>query len=184
MSAALKNDERKSPNDLDISDLGRPDTLRYNILTLVINEEYDRAIQYLKDFLNKESPYASFKQKTERYVQYSIDLIFAIRTKRNFPGLTSLTRTKQNELKEKFKEQFQELKFIIKKIENCEEELRLNDIKSTRLVVKAVWLSFVLVSASALVVELFWGLGVTISAVFDEYLTAVLNWFYHITGLV
>ncbi len=184
MAAALKKDERKSPQDLDLSDLGRPDTLRYNILTFVINEEYDRAIQYLKDFLNKESPYASFQQKTERYIQHSIDLIFAIRTKRNFPGLTSLTRTKQHELKEKFKEHFQELKFVIKKIEKAEEELRLNDVKSTQIVVKAIWCSVALVAISAFVIELFWGLGLTISIVFDEYISIALDWFYRSIGLI
>lgn len=183
MSAAIK-EHRKSPQDLDISDLGRPDTLRYNILTFVINEEYDRAITYLKDFLNQESPYSTFKTKTERYIQHSIDLIFAIRTKRNFPGLGSLTRTKQHELKEKFKEHFQELKHVIKKIESCQEELRLNDIKSTNIVVKAVWLSVALVSISALLVELANGLGSTIAIVSDEYITQALDWAYKILGLI
>ncbi len=184
MSAAVKKNDKKSTQDLDISDLGRPDTLRYNILTFVINEEYDRAITYLKDFLNKESVYSTFRSKTERYIQHSIDLIFAIRTKRNFPGLTSLTRTKQHELKEKFKEHFQELKFVIKKIEKCEEDLRLNDIKSTQIVVKAVWFSLALVSISAFVLELFMGLGATIAVVFDEYSSSALDWFYRLVGLV
>lgn len=183
MSAALK-DERKSPQDLDISDLGRADTLRYNVLTFVINEEYDRAITYLKDFLNKESAYATFKQKVERYVQHSIDLIFAIRTKRNFPGKSSLTRTKQVELKEKFKEHFQELKLVIKKIENCQEELRLNDIRSTKIVVKAIWTSVALVATAAFVLEVVGGLGMTAYIIFDEYLTLALNWFYHLTGII
>ncbi len=183
MAAELKED-RKSPHDLDISDLGRPDTIRYNVLTFVINEEYDRAITYLKDFLNKDSPYASFKLKTERYVQHSIDLIFAIRTKRNFPGLSSLTRTKQHELKEKFKEHFQELKFVIKKIENCEEELRLNDVRSTQIVVKAIWISIVLMAVSALGIELFRGLGLTAYTVFDEYVTLSLDWIYKTLGLI
>jgi hypothetical protein len=183
MAAAIK-EQRKSPQDLDISDLGRPDTLRYNILTFVINEEYDRAITYLKDFLNQDSPYATFKNRTERYIQHSIDLIFAIRTKRNFPGLGSLTRTKQHELKEKFKEHFQELKHVIKKIENCQEELRLNDIKSTSIVVKAVWFSVAIVSVSALVVELFNGLGNTIAVVSDEYITLALDGIYKLLGLI
>jgi hypothetical protein len=183
MSAALK-EKRKGTNDLDISDLGRPDTLRYNVLTFVINEEYDRAITFLKDFLNKESPYATFRLKTERYVQHSIDLIFAIRTKRNFPGLTSLTRTKQHELKEKFKEHFQELKHVIKKIENCQEELRLSDIKSTQIVVKAVWISIAMVTASALALEILKGLGFTMYVVFDEYLGLALDWIYKFVGLI
>ncbi len=46
--SALKSPSRM--NDIDATDLGRPDTLRYNILTFVINEEYDRAIKALKDF--------------------------------------------------------------------------------------------------------------------------------------
>ncbi len=183
MSAAAKK-ERKSPNDLDISDLGRPETLRYNVLTFVINEEYDRAIAYLKDYSNKESPYATFKLKTERYIQHSINLIFAIRTKRNFPGLTSLTRTKQQELKEKFKEHFQELKYVIKKIENCQEELRLNDIKSTKIVVKSVWVSISIVAGSAFFMDLFLGLGATIQIVLDEYISLTLDWIYKSLGLI
>ncbi len=184
MSAALKKIEKKSPQDLDISDLGRPDTLRYNILTFVINEEYDRAIAYLKDYLDKESVYATFKSKIERYIQHSIDLIFAIRTKRNFPGLNLLTRTKQHELKEKFKEHFQELKFVIKKIEKCEDDLRLNDIKSTQIVVKSIWFSLALVSVSAFIVELFLGLGATAVVVFDEYTSLTLDWLYKAVGLL
>ena len=119
-------------NDLDVSDLGRPDTLRYNILSLVINEEYERAIKTLKEFMKSDSAYPNFKSKIERYSLHAVDLIYAIRTKRNFPGINALTRTKQQELKEKFREHFNELKVILRKIENCLEELRLNDVKSTQ----------------------------------------------------
>ena len=111
-------------NDLDLSELGRPDTLRYNILSFVINEEYERAIKTLNDFLVSESDYPNFKNKVERYSLHGIDLIYAIRTKRNFPGINALTRTKQQELKEKFREHFNELKVILRKIEiawkNCD----------------------------------------------------------------
>ncbi len=43
-------------NDIEVADLGKPDTMRYNILTMVINEEYDRAIVTVKEFMNAESP--------------------------------------------------------------------------------------------------------------------------------
>jgi hypothetical protein len=98
--------------------------------------------------------------------------------------LSSLTRTKQHELKEKFKEHFQELKFVIKKIENCEEELRLNDVRSTQIVVKAIWISIVLMAVSALGIELFRGLGLTAYTVFDEYVTLSLDWIYKTLGLI
>ena len=182
MSAA--KEERRSPHDLDISDLGKPDTLRYNVLTFVINEEYDRAINYLKEFLEKDSPYPTFRLKVERYVQHSIDLIFAIRTKRNFPGFNSLTRTKQQELKDKFKEHFQELKYVINKIENSLEELRLNDIRSTKIVVKSIWGSLLIVFIGGVMVEFANGLGHSFYTVVDEYTTLALDWIYTVLNLI
>jgi hypothetical protein len=183
MGAAVKKNEKQNIQELDISDFGRPDTLRYNILTYVINEDYDRAITALKDFLNKDSVYATFRSKVERYVNHSIDLIFAIRTKRNFPGMNSLTRTKQQELKEKFKEHFNELKYVIKKIEKSEDDLRLKDIKSTEIVVRSIWLSLLLVTVSALVLDLIFGLGSTIYIVFDQYTSIALGWIYRVIGI-
>lgn len=177
-------EEKRSPHDLDISDLGTPDSLRYNVLTFVINEEYDRAIKYLKEFLETDSPYPSFKLKVERYIQHSIDLIFAIRTKRNFPGFNSLNRTKQQELKEKFKEHFQELKYVIGKIEKSIEELRLNDIRSTKIVMKALWASLLIVFVSTLMLEFTTGLGKTFFIVLDEYIGLSLDWLYQVLNLL
>lgn len=165
-------------NDLDVSDLGRPDTLRYNILSFVINEEYERALKTLKDFLASDSDYPNFKNKIERYSLHAIDLIYAIRTKRNFPGINALTRTKQQELKEKFREHFNELKVILRKIENCMEELRLNDVKSTRILVNSLWLSVVTIFIAGLAFELFNGLGQTAYVVFNYNVENLLNWIF------
>ena len=165
-------------NDIDASDLGRPDTLRYNVLTFVINEEYDRAIKTLKDFLDSESEYPNFKMKVQRYLLHSIDLIYAIRTKRNFPGIRSLTRTKQQELRDKFKEHFKELRFMMKKIEECMEELRLNDVRSTNLVVKSFWLSIVVVFTAAFCIDLVNGLGRSIEVVFNDFVDKSLEFLF------
>lgn len=166
-------------NDIDVSDLGRPDTIRYNILTFVINEEYDRAIKTLKDFLDSESEYPNFKIKVERYLLHSIDLIYAIRTKRNFPGISSLTRTKQQELRDKFKEHFKELRFMMKKIEDCMEELRLNDVKSTHIVIRAFWLSLVVVFAAGLSFEVVNGLGHTFEIVVNDYIDTIFQFIFN-----
>jgi hypothetical protein len=162
-------------NDIDASDLGRPDTLRYNVLTFVINEEYDRAIKTLKEFMETDNEYPNFRMKVERYLLHAVDLIYAIRTKRNFPGVSSLTRTKQQELRDKFKEHFKELRFMMKKIEDCMEELRLNDVRSTKMVVKAFWLSLVIVFIAGLTFELVRGLGYTFEVVFNEYLDKAMG---------
>ena len=165
-------------NDLDVSDLGRPDTLRYNILSFVINEEYERAIKTIKDFMVSESDYPNFKNKIERYSMHAVDLIYAIRTKRNFPGINALTRTKQQELKDKFREHFSELKVILRKIENCMEELRLNDVKSTRILVNSLWLATLTIFIAGVAMEIFNGLGSTASIVFNYHIENLLNWIF------
>src|SRR3989344_1761904 len=165
-------------NDIDVSDLGKPDTLRYNILTMVINEEYDRAIKTLKEFIESDSEYPNFRMRIERYSLHAIDLIYGIRTKRNFPGLSALTRTKQQELTDKFKEHFTELRFMMKKIEECLEELRITDIRSTRMVVKSFWYSLVVIFAAGFFIEVIRGLGYTAEVVFNDYMEKMLNLLY------
>lgn len=178
MSGAVlktKTQAQSKTNDIDVSDLGKPDTLRYNVLTLVVNEEYDRAIKTLKDFIESDSDYPNFRLKIEKYSLHAVDLMHAIRTKRNFPGLSGLTRTKQQELRDKFKEHFNELRFVMRKIEECMEELRVKDVRSTNMVVKSFWFSLVVVFAVGFFFEVIRGLGYTAEVVFNEYLDKLLN---------
>lgn len=172
----VKSSEVQSGNSSDFGgiDLGRPDSLRYNTLSYVSKEEYDRAIKILKDFIEKDSDYPNFRLKVERYALHSIDLIFAIRTKRNFPGLSSMTLTKQQELKVKCKEHFSELSLVLQKIERCLEELRLDDVKSTKIVVRAIWFSLLTVFLSAVFLDFSNGLlGAMFRVVDDQFETAV-----------
>ena len=174
------NDTKQRSSELDMNDLGHINSLRFNVLTTIINEEYDVSIQRLKDFVNQDSDYPNFKLRVERYIQHSIDLIFAIKTKRNFPGFNSLTRSKQQELKEKVKEHFQELKGVLKKIEKCMEELRLNDIRSTHIVVHSLWLSLAAVFISGILLDIFQDVGSNAYVVFDEKSAQLLEYFFKI----
>jgi len=176
--AALSIWDKRALNDLDITDLGTPDTVRFNVLTFVVNEEYDRAAHYLKDFLERESVYPNFKERVERYVMHSIDLVYAIKNKRNFPGMSLLGKSKQNELREKYRDHFFELKSVMKKIENCQEELRLNDIKSTTMIVRSFWLATMAVFVSAFAIEMFQGLGLTFIVVIEEYVNKFIDYLF------
>src|SRR6185312_7473140 len=102
-------------------DMGKADTLRYNVITFVVEENYERAIQELRTFSEKDSEYPKFKEKTERYISHAIDLVNAIRTKRKFPGAAFMTMAKQQELNERFREHFNELQNILKRIEKTED---------------------------------------------------------------
>ncbi len=107
-----KKEEGLFDVSVDRSDLGKPDSLRYNILTWVLDERYDKkAIEALKSFLKEPSDYPNFKDKITRVCITFWNLIYAIKAKRSVPGINSLTRAKQQELREKFKEHFRELQY-------------------------------------------------------------------------
>lgn len=156
---------------IDTNDFGKPDKLRYQILVQVLEEKYEQSIEDLRAFFIKESVYPSFNRRIERYVNHSIDLIYAIKAKRNFPGISQLTRAKQQELRDRFKEHFNELVFMLKKIEKIERDLMLEDARSTIYVVRALWVAAFCLLLSWFIVEVYRGLAVTSFIVVEETFT-------------
>lgn len=168
---------------IDTTDLGKPDSLRYQVLKMVLDERYDGAIQELKSFLEEPSEYPDFKNKIGRFVSHCIDLIYAIKAKRSFPGISSLTRAKQQELREKFKEHLRELQYSIKKIEKIQADLRINDVRSTIYVIRAIWYSVVGISVLGFVLEVSQGLAKTSAIVVDDSFSRFSEWLLHLVGL-
>ncbi|MGZ3769038.1 MAG: hypothetical protein ACXVCP_00050 [Bdellovibrio sp.] len=160
---------------VDRTDLGKPDSLRYGILNLVLNENYDKAIEDLKAFLEVPSEYPNFKSKITRYISHSIDLIYAIKAKRGFPGINSLTRAKQQELREKFKGHFRELHYVLKIIEKIQGDLRVEDVRSTIYIVKAAWFAGLAIVITAFWMEIVHGLAKTSVIVFDDAFGKLAN---------
>lgn len=167
---------------VDKTDLGRPDSLRYSILTWVLDERYDRAIEELKDYLEKPSDYPNFKDKITRFIHHAIDLIYAIKAKRSFPGINSLTRAKQQELREKFKGHFRELQYVLKVVEKIQGDLRVQDVRSTIYVVKALWIAGLSIIILAFWLDIVHGLAQTSFVVFDDLYSKFADWFAALLG--
>ncbi len=163
-------------------DFGRADSLRYNILMWVLDEKYDKSIQEMRNFLINPSEYPNFKGKVERFVAHGVDLIYAIKAKRNFPGIASLTRAKQQELREKFKEHFRELQMVMKKIEKIQVDLRVEDARSTIFVVRALWISGLSIAALGFALEIINGLALTGHIVLSESLDKGVNMLFNAIG--
>src|SRR4051812_26215736 len=98
-------------------DAGRLNTLRTSVLTLVVAENYDRATADLTDYVDAKTTFPGFQERCERLVNHCSELIQAIHTKRNFPGLTTLSLSKQQEIHEKVLEHFEDLKSHLRQIE-------------------------------------------------------------------
>ncbi len=163
-------------------DFGRADSLRYNILMWVLDEKYDKSIAEMKNFLENPSDYPNFREKVERYVSHGTDLIYAIKAKRNFPGIASLTRAKQQELREKFKEHFRELQIVMKKIEKIQVDLRIEDARSTIYVIRALWLSGASIAVLGFILEIFNGLAITSHVVINDILDQAVGWIFSLIG--
>lgn len=159
-------------------DLGKADTLRYNVLTYVVEENYDSAIRELREFYNTESEFPKLKDRIERYVQHGIDLVNAIRAKRNFPGMKLLTVAKQQELNEKFVAHFGELTQVLKRIERIQNDLRLEDIRSTVWIVKAAITAAIAVATIAFLLDVNQWLLQTTVVVVDDLFKEFTVWLF------
>jgi predicted RNA-binding protein with EMAP domain len=177
MGLPIKKDLRSELGAVG-KDMGQADTLRFNVLTYVVEENYEGAIRELKNFLERDSEYPKFRERVERYIQHAVDLVNAIRAKRKFPGAQMLTMAKQQELNEKFVSHFSELQFILKKVEHIQRDLRLEDIRSTVWIVKAAISSAIVIAVVAFLLDVNQGLMATTMIVVDDIFREFMNWMF------
>ena len=97
--------------------------------------------------------------------------------------MSLLTRSKQNEMRERVRDHFQELKMVMRKVEASQEELRIIDIKSTTILVKALWMSTVMVFISAIVIEVAQGMGSSFVEVANGYADILIDMLFNYLGL-
>lgn len=168
---------------IDPMDFGPPDKLRHQVLAKVADEQYESAIEQLRNFFATKSPYPTFNLRIERYINHSIDLIYAIKAKRSFPGITQLTRAKQQELRDRFRDHFNELIQVLKKMEKIERDLKLEDARSTIYVVKALWVAAMVVALIWFFIEVYRGLAVTSFLVVKDTFVTWIDAFLDYIGM-
>ena len=132
--------------------------LRRIVLQSVVAGQYEGAKEEVITYVNSKEDYPSFRPRISRYVSHSQDLIAAIESKRNFPGLSSLPVSKQQDIFEKVIDHFDELRQVLTRIEATSHEVRLNDIRSTVIFIKSVAWSMIGIVFLALILDLTNGL--------------------------
>lgn len=152
-------------------------SLRSQILSSVAAEGYESAIEELDNYVADRAAFPGFQERASRYVRHCHDLIQAIQTKRNFPGLAALSLSKQQEIHEKVLEHFEELKHNLKHIEKVERENRLVDLRSTVWVVKtfSAWLGIIF--CVALLLDIRAGILTELVKGTSHYLDVASSWF-------
>lgn len=164
-------------------DAGGPGSLRNLILTSIASDNYQRAIDDIKEYLDSKNEYPQFRVRSERYLSYAVDLVNAIKAKRSFPGMQHLSMSKQQELFDRAMEHFEDLKVTLKKVEQIEKEVRLDDVRSTVWVVKALVYCLFAFLALAFVREASKGVLPSAYVVVDGASDDAINWIFDKIGM-
>lgn len=158
------------------ADLGRADSLRYNVLSYVMDDQYDRAIEQLRAFHEGEKEFELFRIRSERLILHCTDLINAIRAKKKFQNLATLTAAKQKEINEKYMAHFNELMLVLKRVEKMRHDIKLDDSRTTIYVVQSLWISVAALFVLALLLDFQGGLGRTTGLVWDDVTHELARW--------
>ncbi len=177
------NSEFSARMAASVQEIGQVDTMRHTILTYVAAENYERAIKELQDYVASKVDYPQFKQRAGRYVSYAIDLINAIKAKRSFPGIHLLSISKQQELFDRGMAHFEDLKATLRKIELIDREVRIQDVRSTILVVKAAVYSCFAILVCLFLLDVSRGTWPTIARVLDSLFLQGIDYLFDLTGL-
>ncbi len=158
---------------LNLDDLGRPDSLRRNILQKVSGEHYQNAIDLLKEYKTIHPQFPDFIVHAERYLDYAVDLVNGIKAKRSFPGIANLPMNKQEELFTRAYDHFEDLKATLRRVEKAELEVRLVDRRSTIWVLQAFVHSTSAIVILGLILEVYRGTLGTAGVVIDDALEKI-----------
>jgi hypothetical protein len=193
LDVALKVAEAQQERDLNskistrmkssMREAGLRDGARSLILTNVAIENYEKALEELDLYTKAQADYPQFQERSGRYLSYAGDLINAIRAKRSFPGMQHLSMSKQQELHDRAMTHFEDLKATLRKIETIEKEVRLDDVRSTVWVIKALIYCLFAVLVLGFLLELSRGVLPAANVVADDAFGQVTNAIFDKLGL-
>ncbi|MBX7232662.1 MAG: hypothetical protein K1X29_11310 [Bdellovibrionales bacterium] len=160
-------------------DSGYGDNIMQVVLNCVVRGEYKAAIYELDHYINSRAQFPNFQSRVVNQKKLAQELINAIESKRNFPGLATLPLAKQQELKEHVLYNFKELKKHISSITAQEKNARMQDLRSTVILLKVSALSVFGVFAFAFFLIVTQWLGRTFVFVFDAQIQATVDWIFN-----
>jgi hypothetical protein len=176
----MQDELRRKLEESKRKDLGRMDSLRSSILGLVVSENYQRATEEMVAYIDLKTLFPGFQDRVQRVVQHCSELIQAIQTKRNFPGLAALSLAKQQEIHERVLVHFEELKQHLRQIEMIEREFKLDDVRSTVWVVRSLVQGVTAIFLVGLALDIQAGVFNSAWMVTSQYLDGFSVWFVNL----
>ncbi|MCC6277389.1 MAG: hypothetical protein IT289_05690 [Oligoflexia bacterium] len=146
-------------------DLG---VLQYSVLEMVSLSKYDDAARILAEYRKSKSKYPTYEIKTGRLFDHCGELIEAIRAKKTFPNLQNLAQTKQEEIHQKAKENWEDLRVSLRRLRTMENEMAVADSRSSVWVIRALIFSAFMILGTFVIQEAFRSFGMSFSFFIDE----------------
>ncbi len=158
---------------------GRLDGFRHTILSLVVEGRYDVAIAEISLYSTTDQKLPVFKRRAERFLSHCEELIRAIESKIKFCQTRTITRSQKHELYTMVIRHFHELTDSLKKIERIENDIRVNDLKSTVWVLKAFIMSVGCIILFGMTREAV----LSMSKPMNVIITDLINMIFHLIGM-
>lgn len=139
--------------DLHQNIKGKVSSLRHIILSSVVDGNYDDAIHELRLYEDFNSQLPIFRIQAERYFSHCEELIRAIDSKIKFAESKSITRTQKQDLHAMIRKHFVGLSESLRQIEILENNIKVQDVRSTVWIIRALAVSTILILGSLAFIE-------------------------------
>ena len=166
-----------------IAESGGPASLARSVLSMVANQTYDHAKKEVETYVDMKEEYPDFREFTKRYVERVDELMDSIREKRSIPGVENMSMAKKQAINDSIVALMEDLKTVLKKMEQVEYSQRMADLRSTLIVVKTLSWCVLGIVVLAFAMEVYNGLYSTTSVVADDMLNDVVDWTFDKMGL-
>jgi hypothetical protein len=158
---------------------GKNHSLRRTISALVVEGNYQEAGLLIDGYIEMKSFYPAVQLRANVYVKHAKELINAIRMKREFPNLSQLSISKQQEILDHAIRHFDELKVTVKSIEQIVRDEAVKDVRSTIWVVRTAVAVIGVITLTAFVLDFPGMVGKPLVEVFTDFsdigFKAILN---------
>lgn len=165
-----------------LSECGSPSSLTYSVASMVVAGSYTHAIKEMEMYVSLKSEYPDFIKFSERLIEQCTGLIGEIEEKRNTPGKENMTMAKIQVINDSVMKIFDRLEHLLNKIEKIEYNQRMNDLRSTLIVVRTLSWCVLSIVILAFILEVYNGLATTTGSVADDMITEAVDWTFTKVG--
>jgi hypothetical protein len=150
-------------------EVGKNASLRRVVLRFVADGKYNDANMILDEYLQLKAVFPQLRDRSKLHVIHAKELINAIRAKRNFPNLSQLAMSKQQEILDHAIAHFEELKQTLRMVEAMVKDEAIRDMRSTIWVLRSLVYFTMLIVLTTFITEFSGSMGKPLWVVFNDF---------------